>query len=62
MLEFTKYLTAEERRLMKFLVINAKVYLDNKRTPNELDRDVMRLAGDITNSINKIEIQKTGSC
>lgn len=61
MMEFANYLTNEERRLMKFLIINAMCFFDNKRTKNQLDIDVIRFSGDIINSINKIEIQNTGS-
>jgi hypothetical protein len=61
MLEFVKYLTPKERKLMHFLVINAQICLDKKRTPTQLDRDTIQLAGDIVYSINKIEIQNTGS-
>jgi hypothetical protein len=60
-LEFIELLSSEERTLMKFLLLNANAYLNSKREPTALDRDVMGFSGDIAHAIRKIEIQKTGS-
>ena len=58
MLKFLEYLDPEERKLMKFLIANAKNSLiesRNKKTNKPSNNDILNFAGDLLHEIIKIE-------
>ena len=59
MLKFLEYLSPEERKLMKFLIANAKNSLIESRNKNVNNKpsndDILLFAGNILHEIVKIE-------
>jgi len=59
MLKFLEYLDPEERKLMKFLIANAKNSLIESRLKKSNNKpnnnDILRFAGDLLHEIIKIE-------
>jgi hypothetical protein len=47
-------ISGKDVKLLQFLIINAQCHFDKKREYTQLDKDVMRFAGDILSEIATI--------